>query len=123
MRSQTARDALVLGAVAVLSLGMLGASIVLWRSLQGRAATGARLDAWSLERLTGLAMGLLGAAAIAWLLLCLAMALAARLLAACGHRHRGAALAALVPGFVARVVLAGIGGSLVLAGCTAATAA
>ncbi|RAX50971.1 hypothetical protein DQ353_00835 [Arthrobacter sp. AQ5-05] len=122
MRSQTARDALALVATAVLSLGLLGASIVLWRSLQERAATGARLDAWSLERLTGLAMGLLGAVAVAWLLLCLALALAARLLSACGHRRRGAALAALVPGFVARVVLAGFGGSLVLAGCTSAAA-
>lgn len=125
MRSQPARDALALVAAAVLSLGMLGASIVLWRSLQERAATGTRLDAWSLERLTGLAIGLLGAASVAWLLLCLALALAARLLAACGHRRRGAALAALVPGFVARVLLAGFGGSLVLAGCAAggATAA
>ena len=122
MRSQRARDALALVAAAVLSLGMLGASIVLWRSLQERAATGARLDAWSLERLTGLAVGLLGAAAVAWLLLCLALALAARLLAACGQRHRGAALAAFVPGFIARVVLAGFGGSLVLAGCTAGAA-
>ncbi|MDQ0095303.1 LysM peptidoglycan-binding domain-containing protein [Paeniglutamicibacter psychrophenolicus] len=122
MRSQTARDTLALVAAAVLSLGMLGASIVLWRSLQERAGTGTRLDAWSLERLTGLAIGLLGAASVAWLLLCLALALAARLLAACGHRRRGAALAALVPGFVARVVLAGFGGSIVLAGCATATA-
>ena len=122
MRSQTVRDTLGLVAAAVLSLGLLGASLVLWRSLQERAATGTRLDAWSLERLTGLVVGLLGAAAVAWLLLCLSMALAARLLAACGQRRRGAALAALVPGFVARVVLAGFGGSLMLAGCAAGSA-
>ncbi len=123
MRSQTVRDALAFLAAAVLSLGMLGASTVLWRSLKEHAATGARLDASSLERLTGLVLGLLGAAAVAWLLLCLALALIARILARCGHERRGAAVAALVPGFIARLVLAGFGGSLVLAGCTAGTAA
>lgn len=116
MYSRSVGDKLVLGAVATLSLLMLVSSHILWRRLRERTVDGAPLDALSLERLTGLALGLLGAAVIAWLLLCVGLAVLAHLLNSAGNR-RGAAIACLVPGFVARVVIAGLGGSLALAGC------
>ncbi|GAA5227383.1 LysM peptidoglycan-binding domain-containing protein [Paeniglutamicibacter antarcticus] len=116
MCSTTFCDKLALGAVTTLSLAMLGSSYVVWRRLQERAVTGAPLDAWSLERLTGLTLGLLGAAIIAWLLLCVAIAALAHLLISAGDRL-GAAAASLVPGFIGRLVIAGLGGSLALAGC------
>lgn len=109
---------MVLAAVSTLSLGMLGSSFVLWRSLQGRSASRAPLDARSLEELTGLALGLMGAVAVAWLLACAAVAVLARWAAKRGHRRGGMALTSLLPGFIARLALAGIGGSVALAGCS-----
>ncbi|MDO5744615.1 MAG: LysM peptidoglycan-binding domain-containing protein, partial [Micrococcaceae bacterium] len=53
---------------------------------------------------------------IAWLLLSVALAVLAHLLNSAGNRH-SAAVASVVPGFVARVVIAGLGGSLALSGC------
>ncbi len=75
----------------------------------------------SLERLTGLALGLLGAVIMVWLLLGMLLALLATLSARLGHRRLGAKIARLVPGFLARLGVAAIGGSLLLA--TSANAA
>ncbi|MFL4475171.1 LysM peptidoglycan-binding domain-containing protein [Paeniglutamicibacter sp. MACA_103] len=122
MRTQGVRDALSVTGIAALSLAMLGASLGIWRSLHARSFTENTLDARSLEQLTGLALGLLGGLVLAWLLACLGLALLARLACTHGHRGRGAALARLVPGCVARLALAGLGGSMVLATCSLAAA-
>lgn len=118
MRTQQIRDALTVAGVAALSLCMLGASLGIWRSLQARSFTRTALDARSLEQLTGLALGLTGALVLAWLLAGLLLAQAARLACAGGHGSRAAALARLVPRFVARLALAGLGGSVVLVACS-----
>ncbi|WP_411732114.1 LysM peptidoglycan-binding domain-containing protein [Paeniglutamicibacter sp.] len=115
MRPQDVRDALSVTGVVALSLGMLGASMGIWRSLETRSFTETMLDARSLEQLTGLALGLLGGLILAWLLACLGLAVVARLASARGHRRQAVTLAGLVPGFVARLALAGLGGSIVLA--------
>lgn len=120
MLKQGVRDTLSLTGVAALSLGMLGASLGIWRSLEARAFTVATLNPGSLEQLTGLVLGLLGGLILAWLLTCLGLAVVARLVCARGHRRQGAALAKIIPGFVARLALAGLGGSMVLATCSLA---
>lgn len=120
MVTQGVRDTLSLAGISGLSLGMLGASAVIGRSLDARSFTGTTLDATSLEQLTGLVLGLLGGLVLAWLMVCLGLALVARLACACGHRHQAAILAGIVPAFVARLALAGLGGSLVLATCSLA---
>ncbi|MDO2932739.1 LysM domain-containing protein [Paeniglutamicibacter sulfureus] len=120
MFTQGVRDTLSLAGISCLSLGMLGASAGIWRSLDARSFTGTTLDATSLEQLTGFVLGLLGGLVLAWLLVCLGLALVARLAYACGHRRQAAILAGIVPAFVARLALAGLGGSLVLATCSLA---
>ena len=120
MVTQVVRDTLSLAGISCLSLGMLGASAGIWRSLDARSFTGTTLDARSLEQLTGLVLGLLGALVLAWLLVCLGLAIVARLACACGHQRQAAILAGVVPAFVARLALAGLGGSLVLATCSLA---
>lgn len=118
MRTQRVRDALSLTGIAALSLAMLGASLGIWRSLHARSFTETTLDARSLEQLTGLALGLLGGLVLTWLLTCLGLALVARVACARGHRLHAAAILGLVPGCVARLALAGLGGSIALAGCS-----
>lgn len=115
MRTQGVSDALSVTGVAALSLGMLGASFGIWRSLETHSFTDTTLNSRSLEQLTGLALGLLGGLVLAWLLACLGLAVVARLACACGHRRQAVTLAGLLPGFVARLALAGLGGSIVLA--------
>lgn len=115
--SQRTLDTVALTAITALALGMLSAGYVTWQSLRPRFSADTLLDATTLERLTGVALGSLGALVIMWLLLCLALSLLARRAAARGQYHRSAALSALLPGFMARLTLAGIGGSLALAGC------
>ncbi len=114
MRTRSGRDALTLMALTLLSLGMLCASRVLWAAVGAHSLAEAPLDLSSLERLTGVALGLLGAMVLLWLVAAFACALGARLALALGRRRESAALAALVPGFVARLTLAGLSGSLAL---------
>lgn len=121
MHTRRVRDALAVAGIAALSLGMLGASLGIWRSLHARSFAAATLDARALEKLTGLTLGLLGGLVLAWLLASLGLALLARLASTRGHRSHASALTRLVPGFVARLVLAGVGGSLALAACSLGT--
>ena len=121
MRNQGTRDIFMAAATACLSLAMLLGSHLISRRLDLGALGAGELTPDSLERMTGLALGLLGAVIMAWLLLGMVLALLAALSARSGHHRLGAGMARLAPGFLARLSVAALGGSLVLA--TSANAA
>ncbi|GAA1495721.1 LysM peptidoglycan-binding domain-containing protein [Paeniglutamicibacter kerguelensis] len=111
----------MLAATACLPLAMLLGSHLISRRLDLGAIGDAELTPRSLEQLTGMALGWLAAAIMLWLLLGMLLALLATLSIRSGHRRLGAKIARLVPGFMARLCVAAIGGSLLLA--TSANAA
>ncbi|MFJ6418238.1 LysM peptidoglycan-binding domain-containing protein [Paeniglutamicibacter sp. NPDC091659] len=115
MRKQATNDVFTVAATASLSLAMLLGGRLISRRLDPDTFVDADLTPDSLERLTGLALGLLGAVIMLWLLLGMLLALLATLSARLGHRRLGAKIARLVPGFLARLGAAAIGGSLLLA--------
>lgn len=121
MRKQAIKDIFMTAATAGLSLTMLLGSHLISRRMDLGAAGAAALTPGSLERLTGLVLGLLGAVIMAWLLVGTLLALLATLSTRSGHHRLGAKIARLVPGFLARLGAAAIGGSLLLA--TSANAA
>lgn len=121
MSNRLIKDTCLFVVVGCLALSMLLASHLIYRRLGADVNVLAVLTQSSLERLAGLALGLLGAAILFWLLLGIGLALLATLSASLGHRRLGARILRLVPGFTARLTVATIGGSLILA--TSANAA
>ncbi|MFF5791381.1 LysM peptidoglycan-binding domain-containing protein [Paeniglutamicibacter sp. NPDC012692] len=105
----------MLAATACLSLAMLLGGHLISRRLDLGALVDGDLTPGSLERLTGLALGFLGAAVMGWLLLGMLLSLLSALGARSGHRRLGAGIDKLIPGFLARLGVAALGGSLILA--------
>lgn len=115
MHKQATKDIFMLAATACLSLAMLLGGHLISRRLDLGALVDGDLTPGSLERLTGLALGLLGAAVMGWLLLGMMLSLLSALGGRSGHRRLGAGIDKLIPGFLARLGVAAIGGSLILA--------
>ncbi len=121
MHNSSPKDILTLSALTGLSTAMLICSRIISQHLDFRPAAPNQLTALSLEQLTGIVLGLLGALILAWLALGLLLALVAAASARLGHQKFGAGLSAFAPAFLARLAVAAVGSSLVLA--TSANAA
>ncbi|MGL3804968.1 LysM peptidoglycan-binding domain-containing protein [Paeniglutamicibacter sp. R2-26] len=115
MHTTSVRDLAAFLSMALLSSVLLCGGHLVARSLDPGALRSMELTPALLERLTGLMLGFLGAATLLWLLLSTLLSLVAALGARTGHHRLDARIRRLLPGFLSRLGVAAVGGSILLA--------
>ena len=115
MRKETPRDLAVFMSMSLLSTALLFGGHLVARSLDPGALPSMDLTPALLERLTGLVLGFLGAATLLWLLLSILLSLVAALGSRMGHHRLDVRIRRLLPGFLSRLGVAAVGGSILLA--------
>ena len=115
MRRRTVRDLSVLASMVLLSAALLLAGHLVARDLDPVTLPSRELTPALLERLTVLMLGFLGAATLLWLLLSALLSVVAALGARLGHHRLEARIRRILPGFLSRLGVAAVGGSILLA--------